>query len=72
MKILAATINKHTVQELTALFQGSDTELVTLREIGFTDEIIEDGATFLENARIKAMAVHKATGLASIADDSGL
>lgn len=72
MKIVAATNNKHKVAELTALFQGSDTELVTLREIGFTDEIIEDGSTFLENARIKAMAVHKATGLASIADDSGL
>ena len=72
MKIVAATNNKPKVKELTALFQGSDTELVTLREIGFTDEIIEDGSTFLENARIKAMAVHKATGLASIADDSGL
>ena len=72
MKIVAATNNKHKVKELTALFSGSDTELVTLREIGFTDEIIEDGSTFLENARIKAMAVHKATGLASIADDSGL
>lgn len=72
MKIAAATNNKHKVFELTALFEGTDTELVTLREIGFTDEIIEDGSTFLENARIKAMAVHKATGLASIADDSGL
>lgn len=72
MKIVAATNNKHKVTELTALFENSDTELVTLREIGFTDEIVEDGATFLENARIKAMAVHKATGLAAIADDSGL
>lgn len=72
MKIAAATNNKHKVRELTALFSGSDTELVTLKEIGFTDEIIEDGSTFLENARIKAMAVHKATGLAAIADDSGL
>lgn len=72
MKIVAATNNKHKVSELTALFENSDTELVTLREIGFTDEIVEDGATFLENARIKAMAVHKATGLAAIADDSGL
>ena len=72
MKIVAATNNKHKVTELTALFENSATELVTLREIGFTDEIVEDGATFLENARIKAMAVHKATGLAAIADDSGL
>ena len=72
MNIVAATINKHKVCELSALFANTDTELVTLKEIGFTDEIIEDGSTFLENARIKAMAVHNAIGLASIADDSGL
>lgn len=72
MKIVAATNNKHKVRELTALFESQDTELVTLKEINFTDEIIEDGSTFLENARIKAMTVHKATGLPCIADDSGL
>lgn len=72
MKVVAATNNKHKVLELTALFENTDTELVTLKEIGFTDEIIEDGNTFLENARIKAVAVHKTTGLACIADDSGL
>lgn len=73
MKIVAATNNKHKASELSALFGGMpDVELVTLREIGFTDEIIEDGDTFLANARIKAMTVHKATGLAAIADDSGL
>ena len=73
MKIVAATNNKHKVSELLALFADkTDIELVTLKDIGFTDEIIEDGDTFLDNARIKALAVHKATGLASIADDSGL
>ncbi len=72
MKIVAATNNKHKVRELTALFESQDTELVTLKEINFTDEIIENGSTFLENARIKAMTVHKATGLPCIADDSGL
>lgn len=72
MKIVAATNNNHKVKELTALFEGTDARLVTLNEIGFTDEIIEDGENFLENARIKAMAVHKATGLACVADDSGL
>ena len=73
MKIAAATNNKHKVTELTALFSGMpDVELVTLRELGFTDEIIEDGETFLDNARIKALAVHRATGLACVADDSGL
>lgn len=72
MKIVAATNNRHKVKELVALFEGNDVELVTLGDIGFTDEIIEDGDTFLENARIKAMTVHKATGLACVADDSGL
>lgn len=72
MKIVAATNNKHKVKELTALFSSQNTELLTLKEINFTDEIIEDGDTFLENARIKAMTVHKATGLPCIADDSGL
>ena len=73
MKVIAATNNKHKVEELRALFSNSgDIELLTLSEIGFTDEIIEDGNTFLENARIKAMAVHRATGFASVADDSGL
>lgn len=70
MKIVAATNNRHKVTELTALF--SDSELVTLKDIGFADEIVEDGDSFLENARIKATAVHKATGLPCIADDSGL
>ena len=73
MKIVAATNNRHKVSELSALFSCLEgVELVTLREIGFTDEIVEDGDTFPANARIKAMAVHAATGLAAVADDSGL
>lgn len=73
MKIVAATNNKHKVQELKALFESLESfELLTLKDIGFTDEIEEDGQTFEENARIKAMAVHAATGYATVADDSGL
>ncbi len=73
MKIVAATNNKHKVQELKALFESlENVELLTLKEINFTDEIEEDGKTFEENARIKAMAVHTATGYATVADDSGL
>ncbi len=73
MKIAAATNNAHKVTELKALFAGmGNAELVTLKELGFTDEIVEDGETFLENARIKALAVHNATGLPAVADDSGL
>ncbi len=72
MKIAAATNNKHKIKELKALFAFNGAELLTLDEIGFKSEIIENGSTFSENARIKAVTVHKATGLACIADDSGL
>ena len=73
MKIVAATNNRHKVVELSALFENTPgVELVTLKDVGFTDEIVEDGATFAENARIKALAVHNATGLPAVADDSGL
>lgn len=46
--------------------------MMSMREAGFTDEIIEDGDTFEENAHIKARAVFEATKLPTIADDSGL
>ena len=43
-----------------------------MRELGFDDEIEETGETFAQNAILKAEAVMKATGLPSLADDSGL
>ncbi len=46
--------------------------IVSMAEVGFFEEIEENGSTFEENACIKAMAVWKATGKPSIADDSGL
>ena len=47
-------------------------ELLSLKDVGFNDEIIENGKTFEENAEIKARAVFEKTGMICFADDSGL
>ena len=72
MKLILASDNAHKLLEFRKLFEGTDVELITKKEAGFTDEVDETGATFAENAFIKAEAVMRATGCAAIADDSGL
>lgn len=72
MKLILASDNAHKLLEFQKLFQGTDVELMTKKEAGFTDEVAETGTTFAENAFIKAEAVMRATGCAAIADDSGL
>ncbi len=72
MKLVLASDNAHKLLEFRELFKGMDVDLVTKKEAGFTDEVEETGATFAENAFIKASAVMRATGWAAIADDSGL
>ncbi|MCQ2426844.1 MAG: RdgB/HAM1 family non-canonical purine NTP pyrophosphatase [Clostridia bacterium] len=76
MKILMATRNKGKIRELNNLLAeyipGEKVELVSLDDIGFTDEIEENGNSFEENALIKAKAGCAATGLITVADDSGL
>lgn len=76
MKILIATSNKHKIREINDImqdvFKDIPLELVSLKDIGFTGDIIEDGNTFEENALIKAKAGAAFSGLITIADDSGL
>ena len=69
MKIVLATSNPGKVREIKEIL--SEHEIVSMKEEGFTQDIIEDGKTFEENALIKARAIHKATGLPTLADDSG-
>lgn len=72
MKLILASQNKHKAQEMQAIL-GDKIELVTLDAACCGDiEIIEDGDTFEANAIKKAVTVMRATGLPSIADDSGL
>lgn len=70
-KILVASTNPGKLAELRAMLDA-DVEWVGLSDFPGIEEIEEDGATFAENARKKALGYAKATGLWTIADDSGL
>jgi len=77
--IVVATGNLHKVIEIAAaLSAGGDSPLAGFRFVAVHDlcpdfvDPVEDGATFEENAAIKARAAHSATGTAALADDSGL
>lgn len=71
MKIVFATNNAHKLSEVKALL-GDDFEIVTLRDVGITEDIPETGKTLDENASIKAHYVYERTGLDCFADDTGL
>jgi XTP/dITP diphosphohydrolase len=70
-KILVATTNPGKVKEIHELLSG-EIELVSLKDFSSIPEVEEDGATFEENARQKAVGYAKSTGCFTIADDSGL
>lgn len=70
--LLIATQNRHKITEITPLLEGLDVRLLTLADAAPQLDIPETGATFLENARLKALAAAGATGLLTLADDSGL
>jgi len=69
--ILVATTNPGKVRELKAMLDAP-VEFKTLADFSGIGEVVEDGATFAENARKKATEYAKATGLWTLADDSGL
>lgn len=71
-RLLIATNNKGKVLEVRSLLQDLPAELVTPRDIGLSLDVAEDGATYAENAQGKAVAFAQASGLISLADDSGL
>ncbi|RPH58724.1 MAG: RdgB/HAM1 family non-canonical purine NTP pyrophosphatase [Chloroflexi bacterium] len=70
--LLIATENQGKVKEFRALLDGLDVELVTPKSLGLNMTVVEDGATYEENAGKKALAYCQASGLISLADDSGL
>jgi len=70
-KILVASTNPGKIAELRAMLRGG-IEWLILSELDDIVEIEEDGLTFAENARKKALGYAKAAGLWTIADDSGL
>lgn len=71
-KIVFATGNAGKIREIRMILADLGREIVTMREAGFSGEIVENGKTFKENAEIKAKAVWTVTGGIVLADDSGL
>ena len=72
MKLILASNNKDKLREIREILDGSGIEVVSQREAGCDFEVEETGTTYEENARLKAMAVVRVTGLPAVADDSGL
>lgn len=72
MKLLLATTNRGKLREIEAILDGVPVTLVTLNEFPGIPEPEETGETFADNARLKALYYAGATGLAAVADDSGL
>lgn len=72
--VVVATGNAHKLVEIEEILSAAlpGTRFVALGQLGDFEEPEENGATFFENALIKAEAAHAATGLPAIADDSGL
>ena len=70
MRLVVASGNKHKLREIAEIFK--EFEVISQKELGFDEDVEETGATFAENAFIKARAACKALGCAVIADDSGL
>lgn len=70
--LVLATKNKGKAKEILTLLQKFDVRVHTLDEFPEIGEIPETGATFAENALLKARAVAGATGMTALADDSGL
>lgn len=72
MKIVMATNNRHKVEEIKVLFRFPGLEWLTAGDFPEVPEAVEDGDTFEANAAKKARHLALATGLWSLADDSGL
>lgn len=71
-KIVFATTNEGKVKEIKEILGDFPIEVVSMKEMGITADIEENGTTFEENSLIKARALVKLTGLPALADDSGL
>ncbi|MBQ7235653.1 MAG: RdgB/HAM1 family non-canonical purine NTP pyrophosphatase [Clostridia bacterium] len=69
-RIVLASGNAHKIKEISQMLP--EFEVVGYKELGFTEEIVEDGKTFYENALIKAKTVSLFLNLPALADDSGI
>jgi len=71
-QIIFASKNEGKVKEVRHILNGINAEILSLNDIGFTDEIPETADTFEGNAKIKAEIIYNKFKLPTIADDSGI
>jgi XTP/dITP diphosphohydrolase len=71
-KLLLASNNKGKLVEILALLGDLEVDLVTPSMLGLDFEVSEDGQSYAENAALKGVAYERASGLLTLADDSGL
>lgn len=71
-KIIFASKNEGKVKEVRHILKGINAEILSLNDVGFTDEIHETAETFEGNAKIKAEVIYNNFKLPTIADDSGI
>ena len=73
LKIFLATGNKHKIEEISAIFSDiENVEILSIKDGVEIPEVIEDGTTFEENSKKKAVEIAKFLNMITIADDSGL
>lgn len=72
MKIFLATGNKNKIKEIKEIFNVDNIEILSIKDGIDIPEVEEDGKTFLENSKKKAVEIAKFTNMITIADDSGL
>jgi XTP/dITP diphosphohydrolase len=72
LRVVLATRNAGKLREIRAILAGLDVELLDASAFPPFPEPAENKQTFLENALAKAKAVHRATGMTALADDSGI
>jgi len=72
MKLIIASNNAHKIREIKQILGSRFEEILSLKEAGICHETVEDGTTFMENARKKATEIAEISGCCALADDSGI
>ena len=72
MDIIFASTNKGKIREFKEILAPYNINVISLADLNFKDDIVEDGETFLENAIIKAKTIAKKYNKPAMSDDSGI
>ncbi len=72
MKLIIASNNKNKIREIKQILGGKFEEILSLSEAGIDHDTVEDGQTFMENAKKKAREIAEISGCFALADDSGI